>query len=289
MIDAFFSSWPLFHNTYLSGWLIGIVLSLIGVLIVARDQIFIGAAVSQASLLGIAVAILLGSWLTLDERHWVRSDVFHAIVGGAFSVVAALFTARGSPSAGWESHEALTGWIFLLSVSFSILLMSHSPHGLEEVHRLLSSTLIGATRADVWIFASMTVVTTVTLWYYYRPALLIVMDREMAQAVGLRVGWWDTLFSIWLGTVIGFSIHVAGVIYTFASLVLPALIAKNLSQEVRSMFFISPLVASTTGIFSFMLANYYDYPPGQMATAVLCFVLVVAWFVHYVRATRLSN
>jgi len=85
------------------------------------------------------------------------------------------------------------------------------------------------------------------------------------------------------------SIHVAGVIYTFASLVLPALIAKNLSQEVRSMFFISPLVASTTGIFSCMLANYYDYPPDQMATAVLCFVLVVAWFVHYVRATRLSN
>lgn len=289
MIESFFASWPLFHNTYLSGWLIGIVLSLIGVLIVARDQIFIGAAVSEASLLGIAVAILLGSWITLDEHHWVRSDVFHATVGGAFSVMAALFTARGSRMAGRESHEAVTGWVFLLSVSLSILLMSHSPHGLEEVHRLLSSTLIGATRTDVGIFASMTTVTIVALWYSHRPALLIVMDREMAQAVGLRVGWWDTLFSIWLGTVVGFSIHVAGVIYAFASLVLPALIAKNLSREVHTMFFLSPLVALTTGILSFMLANYYDYPPGQMATAVLCFSLVVAWFVHSLRTTRLSH
>jgi ABC-type Mn2+/Zn2+ transport system permease subunit len=289
MINAFVASWPLFHNTHLAGWLIGIVLSLIGVLIVARDQIFIGAAVSQASLLGIAVAILLGSWLTLDEHHWMRSDVFHATVGGAFSVVAALFTARGNPTVGRESHEAVTGWIFLLSGSSSILLMSHSPHGLEEVHRLLSSTLIGATRADVWIFAGLTAVTIVALWYYHRPALLIVMDREMAQAVGLRVGWWDTLFSLWLGTVVGFSIHVAGVIYAFASLVLPALIAKNLSREVRSMFFLSPLVALISGIFSFMLANYYDYPPGQMATAILCFVLAVAWFVHYLRATRLLS
>ncbi len=289
MIDAFVTSWPLFHNTYLSGWLIGIVLALLGVLIVARDQIFLGAAVSQASLLGIAIAILLGGWITLDEHHWVRSDIFHAIVGGVFSIMAALFTARGSPTAGRESHEAVTGWIFLLSVSSSVLLMSHSPHGLEEVHRLLSSTLIGATPTDVWIFAGMTAVTIVALWYCHRPALLIVMDREMARAVGLRVGWWDTLFAVWLGTVVGFSIHVAGVIYAFASLVLPALIAKNLSREVRSMFFLAPLFALTSGIFSFMLANHYDYPPGQMATAVLCGGLVVAWIAHFLRATRLSD
>jgi ABC-type Mn2+/Zn2+ transport system permease subunit len=115
------------------------------------------------------------------------------------------------------------------------------------------------------------------------------MDREMAQVVGLRVGWWATVFAMWLGTVIGFSIHVAGVIYAFASLVLPALIAKNLSREVRSMFFLSPLVALISGIFSFMLANYYDYPPGQMASASLCFVLAVAWFVHYLRTTRLPS
>lgn len=289
MIDAFVASWPLFHNTYLAGWLIGIVLSLLGVLIVARDHIFLGAAVSQASLLGIAIAILLGGWMTLDEQHWLRSDIFHATVGGAFSVLAALLAARGSPTAGRESHEAVTGWIFLLSVSSSILLMSHSPHGLEEVHRLLSSTLIGATPTDVGIFTGMTAVTLIALWCYHRPALLIVMDREMAQAVGLRVGWWDTVFAVWLGTVVGFSIHVAGVIYAFASLVLPALIAKNLSREVRSMFFLSPLVALSSGVFSFIWANYYDYPPGQLATAVLCFVLAVAWVVHSPRATRLPN
>jgi ABC-type Mn2+/Zn2+ transport system permease subunit len=289
MIEAFFSSWPLFHNAYLSGWLIGLALSLIGVLIVARDQIFIGAAVSQASMLGIAVAILVGSWITLDDHHWVRSDVFHAAIGGLFSIIAALFTVRGSKTAGRESHEAVTGWVFLLSVSMSILLMSHSPHGLEEVHRILSSTIIGATRMDVWIFSGMTAVTVVTLWYCHRPSLLIVMDREMAKAVGLRVGWWDAIFSVWLGAVVGFSIHVAGVVYAFACLVLPAVIAKNLSREVRTMFFLSPLVALITGILSFVLANYYDYPPGQMATAVLCCLLVVAWAVHSLRPSRLLH
>ena len=60
MIQDFAASWHLFHNSYLAGWLIGLLLALIGVLVVARNQIFIGVAVSQASTLGIALTMWLG-------------------------------------------------------------------------------------------------------------------------------------------------------------------------------------------------------------------------------------
>jgi hypothetical protein len=75
MIAEFLSSWPLFHNAYLSGWLISVLLALIGVLVVARDQIFLGATVPQASALGIAVGMMFGSWLTPNEDSWWRSHV----------------------------------------------------------------------------------------------------------------------------------------------------------------------------------------------------------------------
>lgn len=277
MIESFFSSWPLFHNAYLAGWLIGVLLSLIGVLVVARDQIFIGAAVSQASMLGIAVGMWLGSWITLDEHSWWRSDVFHATTGGILAVLAALFTTRGGRAGGQETHEAITGWVFLLSISLSVLIMSHSPHGLEEVNRLLSSTIIGATRTDVWIFTALTLATGVTLALCYRRILLLVMDPEMARAVGLRTDVWEGVMAVWLGIAVGFSLRVAGVVYTFAGLVLPALVAKNMCREVRSMFFFAPAVAAGTGMIAFILANHYDYPPGQMGAACLCLLLAIAW------------
>lgn len=277
MIDSFLSSWPLFHNAYLAGWLIGLVLSLIGVLVVARDQIFLGATVSQASMLGITVGMWLGSWITLDEQSVWRSDVFHAITGGIFAVLAALFTARGSRAGGQETHEAITGWVYLLSISLSILLMSHSPHGLEEVYRLLSSTIIGATRTDVWIFATMALFAIITLSLLHRPALLLVMDPEMARAVGLRVGFWEAMLSVWLGLTVGFSLRVSGVVYTFACLVLPSLVAKSMCREVRSMFFCAPVVAVGSAVAAFVLANYYDYPPGQMAAACLCLLVALMW------------
>ena len=277
MIASFLDSWLLFQNAYLSGWLIGILLSLIGVLVVARDQIFIGAAISQASLLGIAVGMWLGSLITIDHHSWWYSDLFYSMMGGGFAIFAAFITAHGGQRAGQETHEAITGWVFLMSVSGSILILAHSPHGMEEVNRLLSSTIIGAQTQDVWIFACMTLLTGLVFVVQYRPLLLLVLDPEMAQSVGVKTGLWNSFLSIWLGLAIGFSIHVSGVVYAFASLVLPALVAKNIGWTAQSLFFLAPGISLISGIVSFVLANHYDFPPGQMAAAMLSFLLVLAW------------
>ncbi len=281
MIAGFLDSWALFHDAYLSGWLIGVLLSLVGVLVVARDQIFIGAAVSQASLFGIAVGIWSGSML--GAASWLDSKFFHAVTGGLFAVLAACVTARAAHRNGSETPEAVTGWVFLISTSASILLMSHNRLGMEEVNRLLASTIIGAHRQDVWIFLGLTMLTGLVLSLNYRSVVVIALEPEMARVAGLRVGLWNGLLSAWLGIVIGFAIHVSGVVYAFASLVLPALIAKNLGRTVRSLFFLAPCTSLGTGGLAFVLANHYDYPPGQTAAACLCALLAGAWLLRAVR------
>lgn len=282
MIADFADSWLLFHDAYLSGWLIGILLSLMGVLIVARDQIFIGAAISQASLLGIAVGIALGS-VAPGPSSWWHSEMFHSMMGGAFAVLAAFLTAQAPLRTYKETHEAITGWVFIGSGSSAILLLAHSPHGLEEVTKLLSSTIIGAREVDVWVFGIMTLLTIIFLTYNYRAVLLLVLDLEMAQAVGMRTGLWNSLLSVWLGLAIGFAIHVAGIIFAFAHLVLPPLIAKHIGATARSLFIIAPCVSVLSNVCAFLLANHYDYPLGQMAAAILSLALALTWSFRSVR------
>lgn len=284
MINAFLDSWTLFHDAYLAGWLIGVLLSLVGIFVVARDQIFIGAAVSQASLLGIAVGIWTGSMLGAGTAGWLDSELFHAVMGGLFAVLAAFVTASTAHRGGRETPEAVTGWVFLVSTSAAILLMSHNRLGMEEINRLLSSTIIGARRQDVWIFLGLTVLTVLLLSFNYRSVLLIALEPEMARVAGLRVGLWNGLLSAWLGIVIGFAIHVSGVVYAFASLVLPALIAKNLGRTARSLFFLAPCTSLGTGVTAFVLANHYDHPPGQTAAACLCALLACVWLLRVVRS-----
>jgi ABC-type Mn2+/Zn2+ transport system permease subunit len=282
ILGDFVASWPLFHNTYVAGWLIALLLPLVGVVVVARNQIFIGAAVSQASTLGIALGMALGDWLGAGELAWLRSDAFLSVTAVICSLAAAVVTAGAGEDAA-ASHEALTGWVFLLSASVAILVVAHSPHGLEEIHRLVASSIIGATRADLWTFGILAALTIAAVVGLHRPLLLFAMDPAMAAAVGMPVRAWAVATSLWLGLVAGLSIRASGILYSFGCLVLPALLARSVCREVRPMFVVAPAAAVATAAAGFVLANHYDFPPGQMTVALLCALLALGWGAGHVR------
>ena len=282
MIAVFVESWSLFGDTYLAAWAIAALLPLVGVWVVARDQIFLGAAVSQASTLGTALAL----WLQdRAAHHALQADAVTFFFAVIASVATALLSssARGRGRAGRESPEAITGWVFLLGASIPVILMAHDPHGLEEVHRLIFSSILGASRADVYLFGTLLALTIAGVARFGRPLVLFAMDPEMAAAVGISGRRWRWGTAIWLGTSIGLAIHSAGMIYSFGCLVLPALVARSLCREVRWMFVVAPLVGLAAAVTAFVLAHAWDVPPGQLTVALLCGLLAAAWAVRLSR------
>jgi manganese/iron transport system permease protein len=148
---------------------------------------------------------------------------------------------------------------------------------MEEIQRLLASSIIGATAHDVAVFAALAVVTAVGLGVFRRAVLLLAIDPAMAEAVGLRVTLWNFALAAWLGLVIGLAIHSAGMLFTFGCLVLPALIAKNVCRNMAPLFLVSPVVALLTSVAAFVLANEFDFPPAQMTVALMGLLLALAW------------
>lgn len=278
MLQSFFSSWDLFYQSYVAGWLISVLLSLLGVLVVARDQIFIGAAVSQASTLGIAVTLWAAALSWGPLAPWLESDVFLSVMALIFPMVAASLTARGGQT-GRESHEGITGWVFLGSSSLAILIVAHSPHGLEEIHRVFSSSIIGATMGDIWALGILSVLTVSLLLLFLPEIVLLALDPSMAAAVGMKTKFWSLVASAWLGLAIGLSLRASGMLFTFGCLVLPAMAAKNLCAEVRSMFLISPFIALGLTLAGFFAAHSYDLPPGQLTVALFSLIVMVSWVI----------
>jgi ABC-type Mn2+/Zn2+ transport system permease subunit len=118
-------------------------------------------------------------------------------------------------------------------------------------------------------------VAAVALW---RDRLLLtVLDPELARACGVATGVLDRVIAVWLGIVVAWSIHVAGVLFAFGALVLPALAAKNVCREVRQMLVVAPVLSLVTTLAALVVANAYDYPPGQMAVAFDAAILLLAW------------
>lgn len=275
MIASFIESWPLFQWTYLAGWGIAMMLATVGVAVVARDQIFLGAAVAQASMLGIALSVWVERCFELLGHHAHSSEPLAGALAVLFSVLAALVTACAEPRR--ESHEAITGWVFLFCSSVSILLVARSPLGLDEIHRLLSSSLIGATAGDAALYL-LAAVLAIALALRLRDRLtLLISDPVMAEAMGMRVRRANLLLALALGLGVGLAIRSAGLLYTFGCLVLPPLLAKNLCREVRPLFWVAPLLALLVALPGFVLANHHDFPPAQMTVALLAALLPLVW------------
>jgi ABC-type Mn2+/Zn2+ transport system permease subunit len=276
MITEFLDSWILFGNTYLAGWLIAALLGLIGVVAVARNQIFIGAAVAQASTFGFAVALMVMAHFGAEFADPNDSEQIVTAISVAFSVAAAFLTER-SIKPGGESREAILGWMFLAGSAGATLVVAKSPHGLEEVQRVVASSLIGASERDVGVLAAIFVIVATVIARYRSSIVMFALDPETARAHGIRVGLWRFLICITFGVCVGVAIRISGLVYTFGCLVLPALIAKNICREIRTMFLAAPIIAVLTATSAFVYANHADFPPAQLEIVLLALLLVAAW------------
>jgi ABC-type Mn2+/Zn2+ transport system permease subunit len=278
-IRSFMDSWPLFAEVYISGSLAALVLSVVGVPVLARDQIFIGAAAAEASTFGLAAGMVILEWLPpLAEEHdhgGPVPDLLLAALAVSFSIGAALLTASPRRETA-ASREAVTGWVFLTGASLSVLLVSHSPHGMEKVHRLLVSSLIGASTADVVVFAALSALVVAVTLVARDRLLLLTTDPRTAAAAGVNIRAWELAFCVVLGASSGLALRAAGLLYTFGFLVLPGLAARNLCRSAGAVFFAAPALALTAALAGFVAANHYDEPPAQVAVATLCGVVVLS-------------
>lgn len=281
MMLEFLQSFGLFGTTYAVGLVSAALLSLVGVWVVAQDKIFLGAAVAQASTLGVAAALWLGA--RLGGAAWLES---HAILDGVAvaASIATAWLATHRADSGHRSAEETIGWIFLLSASVPVLLVAHSPHGLEEIQRLLFSTLLVASFADAVAFVVMLAGAALAAWRLFQPLLLFALDPDMAGAVGLRTQRLNLGLALGLGLAVGLSIRTGGMLYTFGCLVLPALITKSLCREVRPMLWLAPLIGLASSLVGFYVSYRFDLPPAHVTVGLLSACLPLGWGIRTLRA-----
>jgi energy-coupling factor transporter ATP-binding protein EcfA2 len=241
VIAEFADSWALFHNAYLVGWLLAITLSAIGVLVVARDQIFIGAAVSQASVLGIAIVLRAGPTLAgarlsraptrracsrrwpSRHRRWPRSSRRGRARTAARRTSAdglglAPRRERGDPRRGAQPARARGG----------------APRAVVEHHRRVAS--------DVWLFAGLALLTLGAIALRSRALVLVAIDPAMAAAVGLRVRAWAATCRCGSASSWGSRSTWRASSTRSAASSCRRSVARNLCREVRSMFVVAPSV-----------------------------------------------
>jgi len=251
-------NWSLYSNMFVQGLLIALTLATIGVPMVARNQIFKGAAISSASTLGIALALMIAQFSSVhhhtpDDIHadeWLHSDSFKTVMAVAAAIVASIVVVGHGKTQ--HAYEARIGWIFLFSTVAANLLVANSPYSLTEIHHVHSSSILGAIQSENVLLAMVGLLTLVIFIKTWKTQMLVATDPEMASAVGIKTSHWQWAYAIWLAVCIGLSIRFSGVIFTFGMLVLPVFLARSVCSSMQSVLLVSPVIAVTCTLLVFM-------------------------------------
>ena len=273
MLDAVL----LFRESLYGALVIALACSVLGVYVVLRRIVFVGAALAQLSSAGIALALFMSGVAGAEGlgAHPVTLALVVTLAGALF------FGVEGS-GRGPVPPDATIGVTYAVAAAAGILLVAKASTG--EAHDIfLQGNILGITRKDTLVLIGVSVPVLLIHLLFYKEFLFVSFDRETARTLGYRVRFWDLLLYFTLGLVIAFAMQFAGVMLVFNFLVLPAVTALLLSRSMGGAFgwaIASALIASVAG---FAISVRFDLPTGPAIIAMSGTLAAIAWVIR--RAT----
>jgi zinc/manganese transport system permease protein len=237
----------------------------LGLHVVRREVIFVDLALAQVATLGTCVALLMGYHFDDRPTFWISLGV--TFLGAAFF----------SWSRGSRKHqvpqEAVIGITFVVAAAGVILLLSRVAGGKEELEHLLTGDILNVTRGEVGQRALVFVALAVFYGVFHRRFALISSDPDHADTTGMRVRLWDFLFYAAFALVVVSFVRIAGVLLTFAYLIVPAVCGVMLAKQWMSRLLVGWAVAAAASLIGLWTSYKLDLPTGA-AIVVACGLLL---------------
>ena len=263
----------LFKDALYGALVIAFACSAVGVYVVLRRIVFVGAALAQLSSAGIALALWLagvGAALGVATHPLVLSLVM--------TLAGALFFGAGG-ARGRVPQDAIIGVTYAVAAAAGILLIAKAATG--EAHDIfLQGNILGITRTDTLVLLAVSLPVLLVHLAFYKEFLFVSFDRETARTLGYSVRAWNLFLYLTIGLVIAFSMQFAGVLLVFNFLVIPAVTGLLVSRSMAGTFFWSIGSALVAALIGFSLSVPFDLPSGPAIIAVSGLLALVAWLVR---------
>ena len=239
----------------------------LGLHVVRREVIFVDLALAQVATLGTCVGLIMGYGFNDRSTFWISLGV--TFLGAAF------FSWSRSTERGPVPQEAIIGITFVVAAAGVILLLSRVAGGKEELEHLLTGDILNVTGAEVGQRTVIFLLLAVFYAAFHKRFALISSDPAAAFAQGLKVRLWDFLFYAAFALVVVSFVRVAGVLLTFAYLIVPAVCGVMLAHHWMRRLAIGWVTAAAASLIGLSASYWLDLPTGAAIVCACGLLLVV--------------
>jgi ABC-type Mn2+/Zn2+ transport system permease subunit len=261
----------LFKEALYGALVIALGCSVLGVYVVLRRIVFVGAALAQLSSAGIALGMFLyGLGIGGELTH---HPVAMALI---LSMAGAIFFGIGGGGRSGVPPDAVIGVTYAVAAAAGILLIAKARTG--EAHDIfLQGNILGITRVDTLVLLAVTVPVLIVHAVFYKEFLFVSFDRETARTLGYNVRFWNLLLYLTLGVVIAYAMQFGGVMLVFNFLVLPAVTGLMLARSMGGIFALAVGAALAAAAVGFGVSVVFDLPSGPAIIAASGGIALLAW------------
>ncbi len=229
-----------------------------GIRIIQRNIIFTDLAIGQMAAFGAAISLFLYE----GKFMYLTSLVFALITGTLISII----------SKKSQYLEAVIGLIYALGISGVFILLSKSPHGMEEFQNLMAYDILFTEMGDVYKTALL----------YIGIGLLLFFFNTRAKGTLKEI-----LFFTTFAATVTSSVKMAGVLVVFAILLAPAFMSIQISTFKKipgffkkNLLICAWIIGTVINIVSIIISYYCDFPTGYTLVFFnALFAIIIAFVV----------
>ena len=232
----------------------------LGSFIVWRKMAYFGDTLAHASLMGLALGILLD----------VNINVALVCCSLILSAALVLFQRQSV-----LATDTLLGILAHSSLSIGLIAVSFLDDVRIDLMGYLFGDLLSVTPQDlIFIWIGVFVVLGM-LWFLWHPLLSSSVSEELASVEGVNVELMKMVLMLMIGAVIAIGMKFVGALIMTSLLIIPAATARRVATSPESMAIYAAIIGSLSVLCGLALSWNFDTPagPSVVVSASVFFIL----------------
>lgn len=263
-----------FRHGMIAALMVGALCGIMGVYIILRGMSYIGHGLSHAAFGGAVIGYII--------------NLNFYVSAGAVGFLAALLINQVSKKKKIKEDAAI-GIVTTSCFALGVAIMSRVRSFTKSFEAALFGNILGVTGDDLIVIAIVTVTTMTIIFFMYKQFLFSTFDNEAARVFGIKTEQVQVVFSFILAASIIASMNIIGVTMIAATLVIPAITARIITDSFSRMMIYSTIIGAITGVVGMYLSYHFNAASGAtivlFGATIFCVVLLVTYlkekFTHH--------
>lgn len=237
----------------ISGTLVSVCASLLGVTLVLKRYSMIGDGLSHVAFGSLAVAAAVGA-----APMKVAIPV----------VIAAAFLLLRLSEKGKLKGDALTALISTGALAVGIMAISLSSGMNIDIYNYMFGSILALTKSDMILSVCLAAVVIPVFVLLYNSIFAVTFDPDFARATGTRVGIFDTVIAVLTAVTIVLGMRLMGTLLISSLIVFPPLTSMRVTKSFRGTVTVSSVIPVFSFVSGLMISYFCSTPPGASVVCV---------------------